>query len=186
MRELSLHILDIIENSLEAGSSRIEVEIVEDAGGEYPAHNRLTISITDNGRGMDQQTLQRVGDPFFTTRKTRHVGLGIPLFRAAAQRCNGDLVVTSQRGVGTQVVAHFRWDHIDRAPLGDLKSTLLGVILFHSECDLSYRHRVDGREFAFDTAEMREALGDLSFSHPQVRTWLQEFLDEGYAELYGR
>jgi anti-sigma regulatory factor (Ser/Thr protein kinase) len=181
VRELSLHILDILENSLEAGASRIELEITEDHGA-----NRLIICVIDNGRGMDAETLKRVSDPFFTTRKTRHVGLGIPLFQAAAQRCNGNLVVTSQPGVGTQVVADFQWDHIDRAPLGDMRNTLLSVLLAHGECTLRYRHQVDEREFAFDTAEMRAAMGsELSFSHPRVRAWLQDFLDEGFAELYG-
>lgn len=180
MRELSLHILDVLENSLEAGATRIELEIVEDS-----ASNRLTINIQDNGRGMSEETLRRVGDPFFTTRTTRHVGLGIPLFRAAAQRCNGGLTITSQVGVGTRVQAVFELHHIDRAPLGDMKSTLLGTILSSRKSDLRYRHQVDERVFEFDTAEMREMLGDVPLTHPQVREWLEQFLTEGFAYLYG-
>lgn len=180
MRELSLHILDVLENSLEAGATRIDLEITEDS-----ASDRLTINIQDNGRGMSEEVLRRVDDPFFTTRTTRHVGLGIPLFRAAAQRCNGDLTITSQVGVGTRVQAVFELDHIDRAPLGDMKSTLLGAILSYREGNLYYRHRVDERVFEFDTAEMREMLGDVPLTHPQVREWLEEFLTEGFADLYG-
>jgi len=180
VRELSLHLLDLMENSLEAGANGIEVEIIEDT-----ARNRLTISISDNGRGMDPQTLERVADPFFTTRTTRHVGLGIPLFKAAARRCNGDLTITSRPGVGTRIVADFERDHIDRAPLGDVPGTLLGVILSHRQCDVRYSHRFDGRVFEFDTGQMRQILGDVPLDHPQVRAWLEDYLAQGYRELYG-
>ncbi|MBC7315102.1 MAG: ATP-binding protein [Chloroflexi bacterium] len=179
MRELSLHILDVIENALEAGASRIEVEIDEDT-----ARNVLAIRVADNGRGMDEETLRRVTDPFFTTRQTRHVGLGLPLFKAAAERCNGGLTITSQPGKGTEVRAIFQYDHIDRAPLGDMPATLLGAILSHHACDIAYRHRVDGQTFTFDTAELREALGGLPLSHPQVRAWLEAYLQEGIQSLY--
>jgi len=179
VRELSLHILDLLQNGLEAGATRLELEINEDA-----ARNLLTIIVADNGRGMDAETLRRVSDPFFTTRTTRHVGLGVPLFKAAAQRCQGDLVLTSQPGVGTKVVVTFQRDHLDRAPIGDLPSTLLSVLLAHQDCELVYRHRVEGRLFAFDTAEIRQALGDVPLTHPQVRAWLEDFLRQGYAELY--
>jgi hypothetical protein len=178
VRELSLHILDIVENALQAGATRVALEI-----GEDHTANTLVIRVSDNGRGMDADTVRRVTDPFFTTRTTRHVGLGLPLFRAAAQRCGGDLVITSQLGQGTTVTATFQWDHIDRAPLGDLRGTLQSILLFDSHADLGYRHRVDDQEFAFDTAAMRRELGDVSFSHPMVREWLDEFLREGLAEL---
>ena len=179
MRELSLHILDLLENSLEAGATQVDLQIVEDS-----VRNTLTITVSDNGRGMDPATLARVGDPFFTTRITRHVGLGIPLLKAAAERCNGGLTVASRPGLGTCVVVSFDWDHIDRAPLGDMRSTLVGAILSRSECDLRYLHRVDQRVFEFDTREMRRLLGEVPLAHPQVRTWLHYFLKEGFAELY--
>ncbi|MHB0857533.1 MAG: ATP-binding protein [Anaerolineae bacterium] len=178
MRELSLHVLDIVENALEAGATRVCIEIDEDS-----RRNRLTIRVSDNGRGMSAETLQRLADPFYTTRTTRPVGLGIPLLRAAARRCNGDLTITSQVGQGTEVTAEFERDHIDRAPLGDIKSTLLGTILSHKTCDVQYRHHVDERLFAFDTEEMRRELGEVPLTHPRVRAWLEEFLTEGLAEL---
>lgn len=179
MRELSLHILDVMENSIEAGAKCVELEIEEDS-----ARNLLRVIVKDDGRGMDAETLRRVTDPFFTTRTTRHVGLGLPLFKAAAQRCNGDLELVSEVGRGTQVCATFELNHIDRAPLGNLKMTLLGAMLSYRACDIRYRHRVDGREFQLDTREMKMLLGDVPLDHPQVRSWLEEYLDEGISELY--
>lgn len=182
MRELSLHILDALENSLEAGATVIELTIEEDL-----ALDRLTITIRDNGRGMSEAQLARIFDPFFTTRSTRHVGLGIPLFKAAAERCNGDLTVTSQLEEGTTLQATFQHSHIDRAPLGDMTGTLLAIILSGS-CDVHYVHRADahptgGGEFEFHTADMRAELGEVPLMHPAVRKWLQEFIAEGEKEL---
>ncbi len=182
MRELSLHVLDALENSLEAGATFIELIIEEDL-----AADRLTITARDNGRGMDEAHLARVFDPFFTTRSTRHVGLGIPLFKAAAERCNGDLTVTSQLGDGTTLQATFQHSHINRVPLGDMPGTLLAIILSGS-CDLHYVHRVNahpegGGEFEFRTADIRAELGEVPLTHPKVRKWLQEFIAEGEAEL---
>ena len=176
--ELSLHILDILENSIVAGATRVELRIEEDLQAD-----RLTIEIIDNGKGMDEETLARVLDPFFTTRKTHHVGLGLPLFAAAAEWCNGRLHIESSVGQGTRVVATFQHSHIDRAPLGDVKSTLLAFLLAERPVDLHYVHRVDGRTFEFDTAELRAELGDVPLTHPAVRRWLGEFIGEGEGEL---
>ena len=177
MRELSLHILDAMENSLEAGATLIEMTIEEDS-----AADRLTITIQDNGRGMSEEQLAHASDPFFTTRSTRHVGLGVPLFKAAAERCNGSLTITSQLEKGTTLQATFRHSHIDRAPLGDLTGTLLAIILSGS-CDVQYVHWVDGREFAFHTADIRAELGDIPLTHPAVRRWLEGFITEGEVGL---
>jgi anti-sigma regulatory factor (Ser/Thr protein kinase) len=179
VRELSLHILDILQNSIEAGARHLEVDITESTSA-----NRFIINITDDGRGMDEQTVKQVMDPFFTTRTTRQVGLGIPLFRAAARLCNGDLTITSAPGAGTRVHAEFQRDHIDRAPLGDIKSTLISVILANQTCDLRYSHRLDDRCFEFDTAEMRKILGEIQLSEPPVRIWLDEYLQQGLEQLY--
>ena len=176
--ELSLHILDVLENAIEAGATRVELRIEED----LPA-DRLTIEIIDNGKGMDEGMLARVLDPFFTTRQTRHVGLGLPLFAAAAERCNGILQVESQVGQGTRVVVSFQHSHIDRAPLGDIKGTLLAFLMTERPIDLHYIHCVDGHTFEFDTAELRAELGDVPLIHPAVRRWLAEFITEGEAGL---
>jgi len=177
MRELSLHILDVLENSLEAGATCVELTIEEDVTAD-----RLTIAIRDDGRGMSEEQVKRIFDPFFTTRGTRHVGLGVPLFKAAAERCNGNLTVSSQPGKGTTLQATFQRSHIDRAPLGDIEGTLLAFIL-SGTCDMHYVHRVNGQEFEFHTADMRAKLGKIPLPHPAVRNWLQEFIAEGEAEL---
>ncbi len=178
MRELSLHILDALENSVEAGATRIELLIEEDLQNDI-----LKIRITDNGRGMSEEVLQKALDPFFTTRTTRHVGLGLPLFAAAARQCNGDLRIQSQPGVGTALEVTFQHSHIDRAPLGDMAATLLAVLMSERPVDIYYRHSVDGRTFEFDTEEIRQELGTVPLSHPRVREWLETTLREGLAAL---
>jgi hypothetical protein len=178
MRELSLHILDALENSLEAEATFIDLTVEEDLAADL-----LTITIQDNGRGMSEEQLARIFDPFFTTRSTRHVGLGVPLFKAATERCSGDLAMTSRLGEGTTLRATFQHSHIDRAPMGDITGTLLAVILSGS-CDLHYAHRVDGRVFQFSTKDMRAELGDIPLTHPAVRKWLQDFIDEGEESLH--
>ncbi len=179
MRELALHILDMLQNAIEAGATRITLTVEEDS-----TRDRMTITVQDNGRGMSPELAGCVLDPFVTTRQTRHVGLGLPLLAAAAERCAGGVEVRSTPGEGTMVTAIFSLRHWDRAPLGDLPSTLLAVLLGQGAVELVYTHRVDGREFRLDTAELRQALGeDVPLSHPKVRTWLREYLVQGLAGL---
>jgi len=177
MRELSLHILDILQNSLEARATRVELTIEEDRTAD-----RLTVTVRDDGRGMDESQLACIFDPFYTTRSTRHVGLGLPLFKAAAERCNGKLTITSQPGQGTTVQAMFQYSHIDRAPMGDMTGTLMSFILAGT-CDLHYLHQADGKVFEFDTAAIKVELDDVPLTHPDVRIWLQEFIAAGEANL---
>jgi len=180
MRELSLHILDVLENALEAGATEVDLEIDEDVHAD-----RLTIAVRDNGRGMNAQTAGRALDPFFTTRTTRHVGLGLPLFAAAAKRCEGDLSLDSSPGRGTVVTATFRHSHLDRAPLGDIAGTLLAFLLSERGAELRfvYQHRVNGRSFDLDTSAIRAELEDVPLSHPLVREWLRDYITAGEAEL---
>lgn len=180
MRELSLHVLDILQNSLEAGATRLELSIEEDL-----AADRLTIEVRDNGRGMSTETLRQVLNPFFTTRTTRHVGLGLPLLAAAAERCDGHLAVDSQPGSGTVVRAGFRHSHIDRAPLGNMAATLLAFLLGGDgrPLRLCYRHRVGDEVFEFDSAAIEAEVGGLPLSYPPLREWLREFIAEGEAGL---
>jgi len=177
MLELSLHILDVLENALAAEASLVELIIEKDS-----AADQLTITVKDDGRGMDQAQLARIFDPFFTTRSTRHVGLGIPLFKAAAERCNGDLTIVSQPGKGTTLQATFQDSHIDRAPLGNITSTLMATILA-DKCDLHYVHRVDDKTFEFNTVDIKAELEYVPLTHPAVREWLQAFIVEGENEL---
>ncbi len=180
MRELSLHILDVLENALEAGATEVGLEIDEDLHAD-----RLTIAVQDNGRGMDAQTARRALDPFFTTRTTRHVGLGLPLFAAAAGRCEGDLYLESTPGRGTVVTVTFRRSHLDRAPLGDVTGTLLAFLLSERGAGLRfvYHHRVNGQSFDMDTSAIRAELGDIPLSHPLVREWLRDYIAAGEADL---
>jgi anti-sigma regulatory factor (Ser/Thr protein kinase) len=179
VRELSLHVLDVIENALEAGASRVQVRIDEDLEADL-----LAIEIVDNGRGMSNELLDKVLNPFYTTRKTRHVGLGLPLFREAARRCDGEFVIQSQPGKGTHVRATFRYSHIDRAPMGDIASALLAALLSGHTVDLDYTHSVQDRKFQMNTAEIRKALGDIPLTYPKVRDWLFEELRQGEASLH--
>jgi hypothetical protein len=178
VRELALHVLDILVNAVEAGATRVELTIDEDQRGD-----RLTITIRDNGRGMDAATLAHITSPFFTTRDTRHVGLGLPLFAAAAERADGQLVVASAPGQGSTVTATFGYFHPDRQPMGDLAGTLLAFLLSQQAPDLHYHHRVDEEAFDFDTVDIRTALGAVPLSNPTVRWWLDGFLQEGEAEM---
>ena len=173
-----MHILDVLENAIEAGATRIALTIEEDT-----ALDRLTIEVQDNGRGMPSELAARALDPFVTSRQTRHVGLGLPLLAAAAERAGGGLEIRSAEGVGTVVRATFQLSHWDRAPLGDLASTLLATLLSQTAPELVYEHRVDGRRFGCDTRELRQALGDIPLSHPKVRAWLREYLGQGIASL---
>ncbi len=176
---MSLHILDLLENSVEAGASKIRLSIREDLQRDW-----MTIEIVDDGCGMSKELTEQVLDPFYTTRKTRHVGLGLPLFSEAARRCGGELVIQSKPGEGTRVEATFRHSHIDRAPLGDMPTALLAILLSSRPVDLDYCHRVGLREFGFNSSEIRKGLEGVPLNHPKVRDWISQSLREGEASLF--
>lgn len=178
MRELSLNILDIVQNSITAGASRITIRVEEELSAD-----RLLIAIEDNGKGMTAEQVAQVMDPFYTTRTTRKVGMGIPLFRMAAEMAGGELAVHSAPGAGTTIAAVFHLSHIDRMPLGDMADTLLTLIRLNPGSDFVYRHRVDGAEFELDTRAMREILGDVPLNEPEVMEWLGDYLAQGLTEL---
>jgi hypothetical protein len=157
MRELSLHILDVVENGITAGADRIEIRVKESLSAD-----RLSITVRDNGRGMPPEKANHPEDPFITSRTTRRVGLGLSLLAAAARRCEGDLTVAAEPGRGTEVTAVFRHGHIDRAPLGDVATTLAMLIIGNPRIDFFYSHTVDGDEFSLDTRELTEAGAELS------------------------
>ncbi len=152
MEDLALHILDIAQNSIEAGATEIGIELLEE-----PAADRLVIEIRDNGPGMDQETVARVKDPFFTTRKTRRVGLGIPLLEEAARAAGGRLEIESRPGQGSRVRALFRYHHIDRAPVGDIETTLMVLMAGRPDLDLRFTHSTEGDTFELDARELRAA-----------------------------
>ncbi len=179
MLEISLHILDIVNNSVKAEASLISV-CVEEAIQE----NQLRISITDNGCGMDEAFLAQVLDPFRTTRTTRKVGMGLSLFKSAAENTGGDLTITSKKGVGTTVTVWFVYDHIDRQPLGDMGETMLTLISGNTTIDFVYSHSVNDKIFTLDTREIKKILGDeVSLGSPEIVMWLSEYIREGLEEI---
>lgn len=178
MRELSLHILDVVENGITAGGNCIWIEVEEDRKAD-----QLKIVIRDNGRGMPVEKLQNINDPFVTSRTTRRVGLGLSLLAAAAERCEGALRVDTDPGKGTEVEATFRHSHIDRAPLGDMAATVTTLIIGNPGIDFVYSHRIDGKEFSLDTREIRAEMEDLSLSDPVVIYHLTESIRSSLKEL---
>lgn len=174
MRELALHILDIAENSISAGADQIKISV-----SEHFDDDRLMISIEDNGKGMDQETLSRITDPFITSRTTRKVGLGIPFLKAAAEACNGSFDIQSTPGVGTTVQAAFKHSHIDRMPLGDISGTLQTLIIGTPEVNWVFEYQSDQNRFVFDDQPIKDTLDGVPLSEPAVIKFIREMLDEG-------
>lgn len=163
MRELSLHILDIAENGISAGADCIRILLEEARRADL-----LTIRISDNGHGMPAEKVEKLTDPFITSRTTRRVGLGLSLLAAAAERCEGKLKVKTAPGAGTEVEATFRYSHIDRAPVGDMAATITTLIMGNPQIDFVYTHIVDGKDFTMDTRELKAELGNDSLTNPVV------------------
>lgn len=153
MEELSLHILDIAHNAIEAGAKHVKVRIRESR-----REDALWIEVEDDGAGMDEATLRKATDPFFTTRSTRRVGLGLALLEQAARAAGGGLRVESSPGAGTKVTARLRLGHIDRQPLGDVGVTLLSLIVGHPEVEFEYRHETDEGVGVFRSGELESRL----------------------------
>jgi hypothetical protein len=178
LRELSLHILDIMQNSIAAGASRVEVIVEADE-----RTNSLSIRIADNGSGMEPEFAEKVLDPFVTTRTTRRVGLGLPLLAAAAELCGGSFRIETRPGEGTTIEASFVLDHVDRMPFGDIASTMINTIVAHPDISFMYRQSTNGREFVLDTDEIRAQLQDVPISEPSVVRWLREYMQQLYVIL---
>ena len=178
MREIALHLLDIAENSAAAESTKVSIEVHEDL-----LNDRLTAVVIDNGRGMDAETAQNVQDPFYTTRTTRNVGLGIPLLKLAAEQAEGRFSLQSEPGKGTRLEAEFRHSNIDRMPLGDLASTYLTVLISHPEIDWTFRYQVaekdvECREFMFESADLKSELGEIPLTEPEVLAFVRGMIEE--------
>lgn len=178
MTEISLNILDVTENSVRADANYIEIDIAADT-----KEDTLTVRIEDNGCGMSEEQVARVIDPFYTTRTTRKVGLGIPFFKQAAESTGGSFTIVSHVGEGTCVTAVFGLSHIDRMPLGDINSTIYTLIVFNETIDFHYRYAYDGREFVLDTKEMKQILGGMSFKEAEVSRFIREYLDTNKSEV---
>jgi len=178
MQELSLNILDIAENSVRAGASvvgvTVDVRTVDD---------RMDVIISDDGRGMTEEMLVKVTDPFFTTRTTRNVGLGVPFFKMAAELTGGSFNIMSTPGEGTTVTARFVMSSIDCMPLGDINASIFTLIQCNPEIDFVYTRRYNGAEMMLDTRQFREILDGIPLSSPEVLAYIRNCLDENTAEL---
>jgi anti-sigma regulatory factor (Ser/Thr protein kinase) len=180
MKELSLNILDVAKNSVTAGATQVDITLDEDEAGA------LTIAIADNGKGMSPEFLAQVTDPFTTTRSTRKVGMGLPLFRMAAEQTGGTLDIQSQLGVGTTVTARFDRRHLDCPPLGDLAGTIALLIQGSPDVAFHYRHSTPAGAVELSTEDLKAILGDdISLAEPEVFAWISDYLSEQEAQLEG-
>lgn len=182
MKELSLNILDITENSVKAGATLTEISLCE-------SDNRMVLTITDNGSGMTEEILKGVVDPFYTTRTTRKVGLGLPLLKLACEQTGGNLEISSKHmgefpnDHGTKVSATFYKNHIDCVPLGDIVETVKTLIQGHPDTDFKFSHKTENGEVVLDTRELRLMLEDVPLNTYEVIKWIEEYLREQYSGI---
>jgi len=179
MNDLSMHILDIIQNSLSAGASRIEIQVWEDV-----EHNLLTITIQDNGRGMTPEQVERVTDPFFTSRTTRRVGMGLPLYRQSAEQSGGTLRIESEVGVGTTVTATFVYDHLDRPPVGDLANAVVLMMSANPDHWFKFVYRYNQQSYSIDTQEINDSLEGFPMNNVQVMKMIDQMIRENMILIF--
>ncbi len=178
MRDISLHILDIAENSVKAGAKNIIILVDEDI-----KKNELTLEITDDGKGMKQELAEKAADPFVTSRTTRKVGLGISLLKEATKAADGGLKILSKENVGTKIKAWFKYDHLDRKPLGNIAETIISLILMSANAEISYIHRKNGEEFIFDTKEIKKQLDVITLNNSEILKGLKVLINNKLKEI---
>lgn len=178
MKEISLHILDIVQNSIAAEAEKVKIIIVEKID-----QNILKIRIKDDGTGMNEKHQKEVLDPFVTSRTTREVGLGLPFLKKAAENCNGELKMDSKKGKGTKLVVKFQYDHIDRAPLGDIEGTIVSLITTNPQLDFLYKHLYNDKRFKLSTKQIKKEIGDIEINHPKIISWISDYIKENLNEL---
>ena len=178
MQEISLHLLDIAENSVAANARNIRITVLEDSKAD-----RLLMAVEDDGKGMDAEMVRKVVDPFVTTRTTRKVGLGIPLLKAAAEACNGYLTIESELGKGTRLEVAFQRSHIDRMPVGDLASTLLNLVVAYPEIHWVFDYRVNDQSFIFDDEPIKRELEGIPLCEPDILSYLRNTIENGIGEI---
>lgn len=173
MKDLSMHIMDILQNSTRAGAKDITLEVIENQESDT-----LTLRFIDNGCGMDAETVQKVINPFFTTRTTRKVGLGLPLLKQNAEQTGGSLDIQSEKGKGTTVTAVFGLTHLDRPPMGDLAGTVVLTVSAYPDIHFVFHYKTDEIDYTFDTDEVNEALDGMSIQDPEIVQYLIEMVRE--------
>ena len=173
MRELSLNVLDIVQNSITANANLIEIELIEEINNDI-----LKINIFDNGKGMTDEQIKSVTDPFYTTRTTRKIGLGIPLFKMAAEMSGGSFKIESTVGSGTKIYTSYIHSSIDRMPVGNINETVSMLIRMNPDIDFVYTHTFNEKSYSLDTRELREQLEDVPLDTPDVIEWINDYLKE--------
>jgi len=173
IEELDMHLLDLVQNALTAGATNIDVRVICD---EVP--DRLRMSVSDDGRGMDAATLDEVRRGYYSSKPSQSVGLGIPLLRETAEHCNGSFRIDSAPGSGTTVHAEFQRSHVDCPPFGDLATTFLDILVTTPARYVRITYRCDGRELEIDTAALVDLLDGMSLQHPEVIQFLRAFIAE--------
>jgi hypothetical protein len=178
MRDLSEHIMDIIQNSVRANATLVELEISEDV-----TEDKYTLLFKDNGCGMSEDVLAKVADPFFTSRTTRKVGLGISLLKQNAEQTGGSLTIWSKEGEGTKLEVVFSHSNIDRPVLGNIAETMMLLVGANPEMDFLYKHTTSAGEYVFDTKEVKEVLEEVSLSDPNILVYLKEMINENISAI---
>ncbi len=178
MNELSLHIYDIVQNSVRANAKNVWIYIDEAID-----DNKLVITVKDDGYGMTREMVENVRNPFFTTRTTRRVGLGISLLEMHAEQCNGYLMIDSEEGVGTILSVMFEYDHINRSPLGNMAETI--YLLSLGDSNIIYKHNINGNTFDYDKSELLEILGDVPLTNLDVKLWIEDYINENLKSISG-
>jgi anti-sigma regulatory factor (Ser/Thr protein kinase) len=174
MLELSLHILDITENAVRAQAQTVRITLTEE-----PAMDRFMLEIRDDGKGMSADELKRALDPFYTTKKVRRVGLGLPMLAQAAENAGGCLEIESKPGEGTTVTVTFQLNHIDRQPLGDVPSTLVTLIMGNPDIHFVYRHQRGQDVYILDTDDIKTEIEDVPINHIEVLKFIKQDVAEG-------
>ncbi len=174
MEDLAMQMLEIIMNTVHADSREIEIRIVDSE-----AENLISMTVSDDGKGMNKALLQRVTDPFVTTRETRRIGMGIPFMKGLTEQCGGRFSMRSRPGEGTMLTATVQRDHIDTPPMGDLGEMMMNSIQADENIDYKFNYRTDKGEFAFDTREAREMLDGVSLLEPSILLWLRDYIRQG-------
>lgn len=178
MQELSLNVLDIVQNSIKAKASFIIITIVKDVKSKT-----MEIVIDDNGCGMTKEQVLSVVDPFYTTRTTRKVGLGVPFFKMSAEMTGGSFIINSEPNIGTKITAKYHYDHIDMMPLGDMAATMITLISVNPNIDFVYRYKLNENEFYIDTREVKVILEGLPVNSNEVITFIRDFIIENQEEI---
>jgi len=174
MIELALHILDISQNSLRAGANLVEITLIEDVKKDW-----LSIRIKDNGCGMNALEIEKALDPFYTTKKVRRIGLGLPMLKQAALQTEGNFLIESEPGKGTLISAQFRHSHIDRQPIGDVAGAIIALVLEKPEVDILFTYRRDSFEYVLDTRKIRDTLGSVPLNNMDVIGYIRDSIKEG-------